>query len=106
MCVWYSPRRHAIEQRRKPCGATTKTTSLVASGEERCTAFDCPTPLALSNGTSVIVKKFLGKILALPIDGGLALTDGRPLFGSSKALRGRMHGMRETRTDAALDLKT
>ena len=46
------------------------------------------TLLAVANGTPIIVEKFLGKFLAFPIDGGLELTDGKPLFGSSKTLRG------------------
>ena len=33
-------------------------------------------------------KDFWGKFLAFPIDGGATLADGKPLFGSSKTLRG------------------
>ena len=46
------------------------------------------TVLAVANGTPIIVEKFLGKFLAFPIDGGATLADGKPLFGSSKTLRG------------------
>ena len=46
------------------------------------------TLLAVANGTPIIVEKFLGKFLAFPIDGGATLADGKPLFGSSKTLRG------------------
>ena len=44
--------------------------------------------LAVANGTPIIVEKFLGKFLAFPVDGGATLADGKPLFGSSKTLRG------------------
>ena len=44
--------------------------------------------LAVANGTPIIVERFLGKFLAFPIDGGATLADGKPLFGSSKTLRG------------------
>ena len=46
------------------------------------------TLLAVANGTPIIVEKLLGKFLAFPIDGGATLADGKPLFGSSKTLRG------------------
>jgi CDP-diglyceride synthetase len=46
------------------------------------------TLLAVANGTPVIAAKLLGKDGALPLDGGTTLSDGRPLFGSSKTLRG------------------
>jgi CDP-diglyceride synthetase len=44
--------------------------------------------LALANGTPVIAKKILGTILARPLDGGMTLADGQPLFGPSKTIRG------------------
>jgi CDP-2,3-bis-(O-geranylgeranyl)-sn-glycerol synthase len=44
--------------------------------------------LTMANGTPVIAKKLLGEFLSSPIDGGMALSDGRPLFGRSKTLRG------------------
>jgi len=44
--------------------------------------------LVVANGTPVIVEKFLGKFLAFPIDGGATFADGKPVFGSSKTLRG------------------
>ncbi len=43
---------------------------------------------ALANGTPLAVKKILGSRFAWPIDGGLNLPDGRPLFGPSKTVRG------------------
>jgi hypothetical protein len=44
--------------------------------------------LGLANGTPVIAKKTLGNILARPLDGGMNLADGQPLFGDSKTIRG------------------
>ena len=44
--------------------------------------------LILANGTPVIAKKLMGDRLAQPLDGGVRFFDGRPLFGSSKTLRG------------------
>jgi CDP-2,3-bis-(O-geranylgeranyl)-sn-glycerol synthase len=46
------------------------------------------TLLAVANGTPVIAAKLLGKEGATPLDGNATLSDGRPLFGSSKTLRG------------------
>jgi CDP-diglyceride synthetase len=44
--------------------------------------------LTVANGTPVLVKKLLGDFLAYALDGGLTFLDGRPLFGSSKTIRG------------------
>lgn len=44
--------------------------------------------LTMANGTPVIAKKLLGGFLSSPVDGGMTLSDGRPLFGPSKTLRG------------------
>ncbi len=44
--------------------------------------------LTMANGTPVIAKKLLGGGLSAPVDGGLRLSDGRPLFGPSKTQRG------------------
>ena len=44
--------------------------------------------LTVANGTPVIAAKILGNNSALPLDGNETLSDGRPLFGSSKTLRG------------------
>jgi hypothetical protein len=46
------------------------------------------TLLAVANGTPVIAAKLLGKEWATPLDGNATLSDGRPLFGSSKTIRG------------------
>jgi hypothetical protein len=44
--------------------------------------------LTLANGTPVIGKKIFKSFLALPLDCGIRFFDGRPLFGSSKTIRG------------------
>jgi CDP-diglyceride synthetase len=44
--------------------------------------------LTVANGTPVIAAKIFGNNSALPLDGNVTLSDGRPLFGSSKTLRG------------------
>jgi CDP-2,3-bis-(O-geranylgeranyl)-sn-glycerol synthase len=44
--------------------------------------------LTMANGTPVVAKKLMPGFLPFPIDGGTTLSDGRPLFGPSKTLRG------------------
>jgi CDP-diglyceride synthetase len=44
--------------------------------------------LMLANGAPIAVKDVLRRRLAYPVDAGLVLGDGRPLFGKSKTLRG------------------
>ena len=44
--------------------------------------------LTLANGVPVIAKRFLGNVLEHPLDGGISLPDGQPLFGHSKTIRG------------------
>src|SRR5271155_896466 len=44
--------------------------------------------LMLANGTPVIAKKILGSRYLYPLDGNLTFTDGRPVFGLSKTIRG------------------
>jgi CDP-2,3-bis-(O-geranylgeranyl)-sn-glycerol synthase len=44
--------------------------------------------ITLANGTPVIAQKLLGKVLDQPLDSGALFLDGRPLFGSSKTVRG------------------
>ena len=44
--------------------------------------------LTLANGTPVIAKKIFGSRFAHPLDGGVTFLDRRPLFGSSKTIRG------------------
>ena len=44
--------------------------------------------LTLANGAPVIAKKISGGYFAFPLDFGVAFFDGRPVFGSSKTIRG------------------
>jgi hypothetical protein len=44
--------------------------------------------LALANGTPLIAKKIFGTAFAHPLDKGVTLADGQPLFGHSKTIRG------------------
>jgi CDP-diglyceride synthetase len=44
--------------------------------------------LSIANGAPVVAKKLFGGALAQPLDGGARFIDGRPLFGSSKTIRG------------------
>jgi len=44
--------------------------------------------LAVANGSPIAAKRIMGGRLARPLDGGIMLRDGRPLFGPSKTVRG------------------
>jgi CDP-2,3-bis-(O-geranylgeranyl)-sn-glycerol synthase len=44
--------------------------------------------LMLANGTPVIAKKIFGDRYSYPLDCNLVFSDGRPLFGRSKTIRG------------------
>ncbi len=44
--------------------------------------------LTLANGVPVILRRVLGDRFSWPLDGGLVLHDGAPLFGRSKTIRG------------------
>jgi len=44
--------------------------------------------LGLANGAPIIATKMLGMRFNAPLDGGLRLADGAPLFGESKTIRG------------------
>lgn len=44
--------------------------------------------LGVANGTPIFARKLLKDRCAWPLDGGLRFIDGRPLFGSSKTIRG------------------
>jgi hypothetical protein len=46
--------------------------------------------ITVANGTPVAAKLILGDRAAAPLDGGLMLSDGHPLFGPSKTVRGVM----------------
>ena len=49
--------------------------------------------IALANSAPVAAKNLLGGRLAWPLDGGLTLPDGQPLFGRSKTIRGVLLGV-------------
>jgi CDP-diglyceride synthetase len=44
--------------------------------------------LILANGSPVVTKRVFGNRFAQPLDWNLTFPDGRPLFGSSKTIRG------------------
>ena len=44
--------------------------------------------LTLANGAPLAAKKLLGGRSSYAVDAGLAFTDGRPLFGRTKTIRG------------------
>jgi CDP-archaeol synthase len=44
--------------------------------------------LLLANGTPMVTGKLMGARLSKPVDGGLEFSDGRPLLGRSKTIRG------------------
>ncbi|PVE20356.1 CDP-archaeol synthase [Microvirga sp. KLBC 81] len=44
--------------------------------------------LGVANGTPIFAKKLLQGRFSTPLDGGLTLPDGQPLFGASKTVRG------------------
>lgn len=61
--------------------------------------------VGLANGTPVAVNRLLGTRWNWPLDGGLKLPDGQPLFGASKTLRGIVTAILATAVGAsALDL--
>ena len=60
------------------------------------------TLLAVANGVPVIAAKLLGKEHAIRLDGNATLSDGKPLFGSSKTLRGVILSVAVTAASAPL----
>ena len=44
--------------------------------------------LTFANGTPIVAKKIFGSRFALPLDAGIIFFDGRPVFGTSKTMRG------------------
>ena len=61
--------------------------------------------LSVANTSPIILKKFAGERFCQPIDGGLRLPDGQPLFGPSKTVRGIVIAMLATPAAAlALDI--
>lgn len=41
-----------------------------------------------ANGAPIIAEKWLGRRFNAPIDGGICIGDGRPVFGRAKTIRG------------------
>jgi CDP-2,3-bis-(O-geranylgeranyl)-sn-glycerol synthase len=60
--------------------------------------------LVVANSAPVLGRKLLGQRLGYPLDGGLRIFDGRPLFGPSKTLRGIVLSLAATAV-AALALR-
>ena len=58
--------------------------------------------LIVANGTPVLARKLLGEVLAYPLDGGKTFLDGRPIFGSSKTIRGIATSVVATTASASL----
>jgi CDP-2,3-bis-(O-geranylgeranyl)-sn-glycerol synthase len=52
--------------------------------------------LITANGTPILLRRYLGSSFSQPIDGGLILSDGHPLFGCSKTWRGLFSGLSAT----------
>jgi len=52
--------------------------------------------LLAANGAPVLLARLLGDRWAWPVDGGIILADGRPLFGRSKTWRGIAVGLAAT----------
>ena len=57
--------------------------------------------LIVANGAPVLGKKIFGAAFSTPLDGGLTLPDGRPLFGPSKTIRGLLLSLAATAPTAA-----
>jgi CDP-2,3-bis-(O-geranylgeranyl)-sn-glycerol synthase len=58
--------------------------------------------LTLANGAPVVAKKVFGSRFTLPLDAGALLFDGRPVFGTSKTVRGILASVVATAIGAAL----
>lgn len=58
--------------------------------------------LAVANGAPVLAQRVLGPRLARPVDGGALFTDGRPVLGRSKTLRGLAASLATTAMAAPL----
>lgn len=58
--------------------------------------------LTLANGTPVVAKKIFGSHFAHPLDGGVTFLDRRPLFGTSKTIRGVLVSIVVTTASAPL----
>jgi hypothetical protein len=58
--------------------------------------------LILANGSPVLAKGMFGKRFSYPLDAGLIMSDGRPLFGPSKTIRGVLAAVAVTSIGAGL----
>ncbi len=58
--------------------------------------------LGVANGAPIFATRLLGKHFDAPLDNGLKLADGRPLFGASKTVRGLLLSVACTTLAAAL----
>ena len=56
----------------------------------------------LANGAPIVLKDLLRRRFAYPVDGGVVLGDGRPLFGKSKTVRGISVSLMATSIGSAL----
>ena len=58
--------------------------------------------LMLANGAPLLATKLLGEFWARPLDGGIVLGDGQPLFGATKTVRGVVVAILATAAGAPL----
>jgi CDP-2,3-bis-(O-geranylgeranyl)-sn-glycerol synthase len=58
--------------------------------------------LLIANGTPVIATRILGNRASCPLDAGITLPDGQPLFGRSKTIRGVLLALVTTSAAAPL----
>lgn len=58
--------------------------------------------LGIANGTPILARKLLKDRLAAPLDAGITLPDGQPLFGASKTVRGLMVSIAATTLAAVM----
>jgi hypothetical protein len=58
--------------------------------------------LVLANGAPVLAKRIFGKRFSHPLDAGLIMSDGRPLFGRSKTIRGVLAAVAATALGAGI----
>jgi CDP-diglyceride synthetase len=58
--------------------------------------------LAVANGSPVIAKWIFGNYYSWPLDGNIKFVDGRPLFGTSKTVRGILVSIFMTSAAASL----
>jgi len=57
--------------------------------------------LGLANTTPILLNYLVGRRWASPLDGGVRLPDGQPLFGSSKTIRGVLSAILATAAGGA-----